>query len=288
MTGKVSPVTRVRLVLASRRGSFGLVDVMMAVVVMATLFVILLGLYAFMGEDVDEPEPKIPEPVKSPPAEIDMSWMWQVGGAVLLLAVAAGLGFGGYVLWKKFSTIRRSALTEQAHAASLVKSAIATLNSVVTASASYETDLAKQIDFPMMTDVTDPAVSAYLKDMRKALNLKSLAAAGGRPSLESASLFADAVHALEISFNGAEAKAERVRWSSFSEDEKRRLKDAQTALAVIYDASTTPEQRNAQYRRITKLLEGLVNITAPALRELSVLVPMLVLEAVKERQPQAV
>lgn len=287
MTSRATPAARARLVLASQRGQYGLVELLVGVIVMGILTVGVFVTYGFTTGALGEQEPKQPVPVKSPPAEIDMSWMWQVGGAVLLLAVAAGLAFGGYVLWKKFSTIRRSALTEQAHAASLIKSAIATLDAVVTVSASYETDLAKQIDFPMMTDVTDPAVSAYLKDMRKALNLKSLATAGGRPSLESASLFADAVHALEISFNGAEAKAERVRWSSFSEDEKRRLKDAQTALAVIYDASTTPEQRNAQYRRITKLLEGLVNITAPALRELSVLVPMLVLEAGMERQPQA-
>lgn len=287
MTGKASPAARARLVLASQRGEFDLVSILVGVAVVGLLAIGALAMLGFATGAIDEQDPNPPAPVKPPPADIDMSWLWQVGGAVIVLAAAAGLAFGGYVLWKKFSTIRRAALTEQAHAASLIKSASATLDAVVTASASYETDLAKQIDFPMMTDVTDSAVSAYLKDMRKALNLKSLATAGGRPSLESASLFADAVHALEISFNGAEAKAERVRWSSFSEDEKRRLKDAQTALAVIYDASTTPEQRNAQYRRITKLLEGLVNITAPALKELSALVPMLVLESGNVRQPQA-
>lgn len=287
MTGRVSTATRTKRVLTSQRGEFGLVEVLVGVAVTGIILVGTVTMISFVNGNVDEPEPRIPEPVKASPAEIDMSWLWQVGGAVLLLAVAGGLAFGGYVLWKKFSAVRRAALTENAHAASLIKSAIATLDSVVSASASYETDLAKQIDFPMMTDVTDPAVSAYLKDMRRAMNLRSLALAPGRPSLESATLFADAVHSLEISFNGAVAKAERVRWSSFTEAEKGRLKDAQTALAVIHDASTTPEQRNAQYRRITKLLEGLVNITAPALKELSAFVPMLVLESGKERQPQA-
>lgn len=287
MTNRVSLATRTKLALTSRRGDFDLVSIIVGVTVVGILGVIALAMYGLATGDTDEQDPKTAEPVKAPPPEIDMSWLWQAGGAVLLLAVAGGLAFGGYVLWKKFSAVRRAALTENAHAASLIKSAIATLDSVVSASASYETDLAKQIDFPMMTDVTDPAVSAYLKDMRRAMNLRSLALAPGRPSLESATLFADAVHSLEISFNGAVAKAERVRWSSFTEAEKGRLKDAQTALAVIHDASTTPEQRNAQYRRITKLLEGLVNITAPALKELSAFVPMLVLESGKERQPQA-
>lgn len=287
MTNRVSPAARVKLVLASQRGEFGLVEVLIGVACIGMLAAGALAMLNVTTGAVNEQDPKTPAPAKSPPAEIDMSWMWQVGGAVIVLAAAAGLAFGGYVLWKKFSTIRRAARTEQAHAASLITSANHTLDAVIAASASYETDLAKQIDFPLMTDVTDPAVSAYLKDMRRAMNLKSLATAGGRPTLESATLFSDAAHALEISFSGAEAKAERVRWSSFTEDEKRRLKDAQTALAVIYDASTTPEQRNAQYRRITKLLDGLVNITAPALKELSVLVPMLVLETGNEPLPQA-
>ena len=283
----LSPAARAKLVLASQRGEFGLVEVLVGVAVMGMLAIGALAMFNFTAGAINEQDPKTPAPTKTPPAEIDLSWLWQVGGAIALLAVAAGLVFGGYVLWKKVSTAQRRILAERAHAETLVRNAVAALDTVVLESASYDIDLAKQIDFPLMSDATDPAVAAYLKDMRRAMNLRSLASRPGLPSLDSATTFADAVNTLEISFNGAVAKAERIRWSSFTEAEKSKLKDARTALAVIHDASTTPEQRNAQYRRITKLLEGLITITAPALRELSALVPMLVLEAAQDRRPQA-
>lgn len=81
------------------------------------------------------------------------------------------------------------------------------------------------------------------------------------------------------SYEAAVSMAEKVRWSGFTVDEKKRLKDARVALDVIQDSSTTPEQRNAQYRRIAKLLDGLIVLTAPVRQSLASWVPILALES---------
>lgn len=56
------------------------------------------------------------------------------------------------------------------------------------------------------------------------------------------------------------------------------MKDARTTLNVIQDASTSPEQRNAQYKRLRKLLDGLIALTEPVKLALGEWVPMLAIE----------
>jgi hypothetical protein len=138
-------------------------------------------------------------------------------------------------------------------------------------------DLAKQIDYPMMTDVTEPTVGKYVREMRQAQEQERALAA--KPLLADAERFSNSVTCLKISYEAAVRKAERVRWSSFSVAEQRRLKDARIALDVIQDSSTTTEQRNAQYKRISKLLDGLIVLTEPVKQALSAWVPMLALGA---------
>lgn len=86
----------------------------------------------------------------------------------------------------------------------------------------------------------------YAQELERALMM--------RPLLADAERFSTTVTSLKV-------KAEKVRWSGFTVAEKKRLKDARVALDIIQDSSTTPEQRNAQYRRIAKLLDGLIVLT---------------------------
>lgn len=60
--------------------------------------------------------------------------------------------------------MRRRSATRLAR--DLTSAARKTLNALVLESASYEMDLAKQIDYPMMTDVSEPLVGAYIREMR--------------------------------------------------------------------------------------------------------------------------
>jgi hypothetical protein len=195
---------------------------------------------------------------------------------VVVAAVAVGLGLFHYYRKSLRPSIAKTR-AEAATAAKLVTEGREMLKWVLLDSASYETDLAKQIDYPIMTDVSEPLVSAYVREMRQLQILeRSLAA---KPLLADAQNFMNLAAGLKVSYEAAVAKAERVRWSNFTIAEKKRLKDAQTALRMVHDSSTTPEQRNAQYKRIAKLLDGLITLTDPVKLALSAWVPMLALEA---------
>jgi hypothetical protein len=231
------------------------------------------------SEETSQAQPE-PEPVNSTPSgSVDLSW---VPGALVVTgivatAIAAGLGLFHYYR-KSLRPSLLKARSEAQSAATLVATARETLKQVVLDSASYEIDLGKQIDYPMMTDVTVPAIGKYVREMRQAQELERALAA--KPLLADAERFSNMVTCLKISFDHAVRQAERVRWSSFSVAEQRRLKDARIALDVIQDSSTTAEQRNAQYKRISKLLDGLIVLTEPVRQSLSVWVPMLALGTV--------
>ena len=216
-----------------------------------------------------------PTPATTAPktAVADFAWL---PGALMILAVSVVVAL---LLWCVAHylvlawTRRRSA---KRFARDLTAAARKTLNTVVLESASYETDLAKQIDYPMMTDVSEPLVGTYIREMRTVQELDR--ALGDAPTLDEAKAFSEAAAHLEVSFKAAVARAEKIRWSTFTAEEQKRLKDARTALAVIQDASTTAEQRNAQYKRITRLLEGLIALTEPVKLALGEWVPMLAIE----------
>lgn len=97
----------------------------------------------------------------------------------------------------------------------------------------------------------------YVREMRQAQPLER--ALMQKPRLEDAERFSNTVTGLKVSYEAAVSMAEKVRWSGFTVDEKKRLKDARVALDIFQDSSTIPEQRNAQYRRIAKLLDGLMS-----------------------------
>jgi hypothetical protein len=236
--------------------------------------------YFLSGTPVDAgSESKAPEPVPaSPSAPADLSW---VPGAlvvtgVVAAALLAGLGLFHYYR-KSLAPSLAKKRSEAKTAAALVAEARKTLEWVMLDSASYETDLGKQIDYPMMTDVSEPRVGKYVREMRYAQELERALAA--KPLMDDAERFSNAVHTLKVSYEGAVRKAETVRWSNFSFAEQKRLKDARIALDVVHDSSTTPEQRNAQYRRIAKLLDGLIALTEPVKQSLAAWVPMLALES---------
>lgn len=241
----------------------------------STLNFVVTGKDSSSGGEAQPAQPD-PAPVTSAPSGVDLSW---VPGALIVTgivatAVVAGLGLFHYYR-KSLRPSLLKARSEAQSAATLVATARETLKQVVLDSASYEIDLGKQIDYPMMTDVTVPAVGKYVREMRQAQEQERALAA--KPLLADAERFSNTVTCLKISFDHAVRQAERVRWSNFSVAEQRRLKDARIALDVIQDSSTTAEQRNAQYKRISKLLDGLIVLTEPVRQSLSAWVPMLAL-----------
>jgi hypothetical protein len=131
----------------------------------------------------------------------------------------------------------------------------------------YEVDIAKLLDFPLMTDMRDPLTIAFHRAKRRADLLRPErprdveALAGDRSAqLE----YRDAVHEYISAFEIAEAEAIRRRRSDFSEGDQQRLARAQHLLYLAQDEAATHEERQNAYSRARKELDGLIVLPAPA------------------------
>jgi len=131
----------------------------------------------------------------------------------------------------------------------------------------YELDVAKLLDFPMMTNMRDPLTIAFHKAKRRADLLRPERAsdvetlAGNRAAQVE---YRDAVHEYISAFEIAEAEAIRRRRSDFSADDQQRLARAQHLLHLARDEAATREERQNAYLRASKELDGLIVLPAPA------------------------
>jgi hypothetical protein len=128
----------------------------------------------------------------------------------------------------------------------------------------YEVDIAKLLDFPMMTDMRQPLTIAFHRAKRHADLLRPEspgALVGNRDGLHQ---YRDAVHEYISAFEIAEAEAIRRRRSDFSADERQRLARAQNLLHLAQDDAATREERQNAYARASKELDGLIVLPAPA------------------------
>ncbi|CDO91152.1 hypothetical protein BN973_05558 [Mycobacterium triplex] len=128
----------------------------------------------------------------------------------------------------------------------------------------YEVDIAKLLDFPLMTNMRDPLTIAFHKAKRHADLLRPDSPddfAGDRAAYVD---YRDAVHEYISTFEIAEAEAVRRRRSDFSEDEQQRLARAQHLLHLAQDEGATLQERQSAYARAGKELDGLVVLPAQA------------------------
>jgi hypothetical protein len=128
----------------------------------------------------------------------------------------------------------------------------------------YEVDIAKLLDFPMMTDMRNPLTIGFHKAKRQADLLRP-----ERPddlvSDRTAQLeYRAAVHEYITAFEIAEAEAIRRRRSDFSADDQQRLARAHNLLQLAQDTAATPQERQSAYARASKELDGLIVLPAPA------------------------
>ena len=128
----------------------------------------------------------------------------------------------------------------------------------------YELDIAKLLDFPMMTDMREPLTIAFHRAKRHADLLRPEQPddlIGNRDGLLE---YRDAVHEYISAFEIAEAEAIRRRRSDFSADEQQRMARAQNLLHLAQDDAATREERQNAYARASKELDGLIVLPAPA------------------------
>ncbi len=128
----------------------------------------------------------------------------------------------------------------------------------------YEVNIAKLLDFPMMTDMRDPLTIAFHKAKRHADLLRPERPDDLADDRDRQLEYRNAVHEYISAFEIAETEAIRRRRSDFSADAQQRLARAQNLLHLAQDEAATREERQNAYARATKELDGLIVLPAPA------------------------
>jgi hypothetical protein len=131
----------------------------------------------------------------------------------------------------------------------------------------YELDVAKLIDFPMMSDVREPLTVAFLRAKRTADGLRPVTAAEVATD-ERLREYREAVRAYEVAFDIAEREARRIQDQHFSGPERLRLNTARRLLTIAVDRAATPAERQLAYARARKELDGLLALPAEAVAAL--------------------
>lgn len=126
----------------------------------------------------------------------------------------------------------------------------------------YEMDVAKLLDFPLMTDMRDPLTAAFHKARSRADLLRPVSVDEVIGDRDAQAEYRNAVHDYAVAFEVAEAEAIRRRRSDFSADDRDRLARAQSLLRVASDGSATVQERQNAYGKAQRELDGLIVLPA--------------------------
>ncbi len=126
----------------------------------------------------------------------------------------------------------------------------------------YEIDIAKLLDFPLMTDMRDPLTIGFHKARSHADLLRPDPVDDILGDRNAQLEYRDAVHEYVAAFDVAESEAIRRRRSDFSAEGQERLERAQHLLRLASDNGATPHERQSAYARAKKELDGLIVLPA--------------------------
>lgn len=122
----------------------------------------------------------------------------------------------------------------------------------------YELDVAKLLDFPLMTDMRDANTIAFHKAKLRADFLRPAKAEDLLDDREGAARYMAAVEDYVTAFNAAEAEAIRRRRNDFSRADQQRITRAQSLLRVAADPSAAAHERQRAYDVARNELDGLL------------------------------
>lgn len=131
----------------------------------------------------------------------------------------------------------------------------------------YELDVAKLIAFPAMSDGRQPLTAAFLRAKKTADALRP-AFTDTKVSEQRITEYLDAVGNYAVAFEIAEKDARRLRDSTFTESERKKLDRAQKLLKVAVDESATQAERHVAYKRVREELDGLIVLSDEAVQVL--------------------
>jgi hypothetical protein len=126
----------------------------------------------------------------------------------------------------------------------------------------YEMDVAKLLDFPMMTDMRQPFTVAFHKSRSRADLLRPASVDDAIGDRGTQLDYRDAVHDYASAFDVAEAEAIRRRRSDFSVEDRERIERAQRLLRLASDEAATHDERRSAYAKARHELDGLVVLPA--------------------------
>ncbi|HEX5254155.1 MAG TPA: hypothetical protein VFW69_09835 [Mycobacterium sp.] len=122
----------------------------------------------------------------------------------------------------------------------------------------YELDVAKLLDFPLMTDMRDANTIAFHKAKLRADFLRPIKAEDLLDDREGAAHYMAAVEDYVTAFNAAEAEAIRRRRNDFSRADQQRIARAQSLLRVAADPAAAAHERQHAYDVARNELDGLL------------------------------
>ena len=134
---------------------------------------------------------------------------------------------------------------------------------------SYELDIGKLIDFPMMSDVREPLTVAFLRAKRDADALRPLDGAE-IPAKSRWDDYRNAVNAFAVAFEVAEKEAHRIKDSAFNPDERQRLGTAAKLIKIAENQAASPAERQTALKRVRRELDGVIvlpDVTLAALEQ---------------------
>lgn len=123
----------------------------------------------------------------------------------------------------------------------------------------YETDVALLIDYPVMTDYSDPVIREVLVAMQGIREAER----GSDPARLHL-----AVDRFDVALRTAENYARRCGQSKLTDQERSRLATARTALNLILDGAASPSEVDGAYRSLSGSLRGIIDLPAPAAADL--------------------
>ena len=126
----------------------------------------------------------------------------------------------------------------------------------------YELDVAKLLDFPLMTDMREPLTAEFHRARSRADLLRPASAEDLVGDRDAQLDYRDAVHDYVTAFDVAEAEAVRRRRSDFSVEAQERLERAQRLLRVASDGAATVDERRNAYSKARRELDGLIVLPA--------------------------
>jgi len=126
----------------------------------------------------------------------------------------------------------------------------------------YEVDVAKLLDFPMMTDMRDPLTVGFHKARSRADLLRPATVEDVVDDRAALLDYRDAVHDYVSAFDVAETEAIRRRRSDFSAADQERIERAQRLLRLAADEAATPDERQNAYAKAQRELDGLIALPA--------------------------